>query len=92
MVAQVAFNKEPSSHVSSWAEAFLMEESAKSPAFSQYTVEEENTFLSRAVTILAEGWMAPMSNMPWSIQQKKNLIDPVTFRNRVDLILEVISQ
>lgn len=59
-------------------------------ALSEAEVSCTNAFFLRTAEVKVEGWLFSLPMNVWSFSLKKHVVDPVRFRNRVDLIAEAM--
>lgn len=75
----------------SLTKAYVLDKAGSKGAFSTAEVSVVNTFFQKAAEVKVDGWLFSLPLNDWSFHQKKNMVDPVRFRNRVDLISEAGS-
>ena len=91
MVVETAVRKgQAASKAETAAYAYVSERASHEGALSEVEVHCTNTYFVRTGEVKAEGWLFSLPLNAWSFAQKKNVVDPVRFRNRVDLISEAM--
>ncbi len=92
ILENAARKNEDESVAAASARSFIIQKTSREGASSTVDVSCSNTFFSKTAEIKVEGWLYAFPSGSWSFHQKKNVVDPVRFKNRVDLILEAVSQ
>lgn len=93
MVAEEALKKgHKEDAAAALAKTYLEERCQVEGVFAEVDVQEDPGFFLSRLFVETSGSSSFLSSLPWHIQQKKMMIDPTVFRNRVDLFLEVVSR